>query len=339
MRQFDEDTDAVQRFSQDAMRTAAKVNAAPTPRIYEVLYRYAENRDQLLNSRVDRALGAPDKGAAALEAIYDELISPQNLSEGYDEIGARLGEQMERALTLVDRGIESGEGYRRSLDDAAGSLTAKAPPSGLANIVQALVQRSVETLAEARDIGGELAAARSEIDALRREMVDLRHSAMLDHLTQIGNRRMMDQVLPREMAEATETGQPLCFALGDIDHFKAFNDTYGHDVGDGVLKVFARAFQRNVKGQDTPIRYGGEEFALILPRTSLDQAEKLLNKIRESFTETRMVVRATRERVRPVTASFGLVQFDGREDADGLIKRADQLLYQAKSDGRDRIRR
>lgn len=337
MLEYDQDTITARRLADDAMRTAARVSAAPTPRVFEVLYRYASQRDQSLNARVERALNESDQSAAALEAIYDELISPENLNDGMESIGARLGEQMERTLSLVDKGIENGEEYRQTLDDAKGSLSAKTEGGRLENIVQALVQRSVDTLAEARGIGGELAAARGEIDALRQEMVELRHSAMLDHLTQIGNRRMMDQVLPREMAEAAKSGEPLCFVLADIDHFKAFNDQYGHDVGDGVLKIFARAFRRNVKGRDTPIRYGGEEFALILPRTPLNAAENLLNQIREAFSETRMVVRATRERVRPVTASFGLAQFDGVEDSERLIKRADELLYKAKQKGRDRI--
>ena len=178
----------------------------------------------------------------------------------------------------------------------------------------------------------ELAAARREIDALRLELAQTRDSARLDHLTQIGNRRMLDRELPRAMTEAAASGEPLCVALADIDRFKALNDLYGHDVGDDVLKSFAHILRRNLKGRDTPIRFGGDEFALILPRTTAVAAATLLGQIRQAFEEVRMVAA-------PVTASFGLAEFNGAEDMAHLIRRADERLYRAKMDGRNRVRR
>jgi len=185
----------------------------------------------------------------------------------------------------------------------------------------------------------DLAAALREIAQLRSELAELRQSAMLDHLTQLGNRRMLDQALPQEMREAAASGAPLCFALADIDEFKAFNDRHGHAAGDCALQIFARILKQTLKGQDAAIRFGGEEFALILPRTPIEAVASLLDRIRESFAQSGVPGLDAKEAAGPVTASFGVAQFDGVEDAASLIRRADAQLYCAKQAGRNQVRR
>lgn len=182
---------------------------------------------------------------------------------------------------------------------------------------------------------GELARARAEIAALRRQLDELRHSASLDPLTRIGNRRMLDEALPREMRAAAGSEAPLCLALADIDRFKALNDSAGHAAGDGALRLFARTLRQNLKGRDVAVRFGGDEFALLLPRTPLAAARTLLDQIRTAFTEA--MAGEAQLCAHPVTVSFGLAEHDGAESAHQLIRRADTLLYLAKAAGRDRV--
>jgi diguanylate cyclase (GGDEF)-like protein/PAS domain S-box-containing protein len=188
--------------------------------------------------------------------------------------------------------------------------------------------RSSSTLAEdeqllysrATDVT-ELKRIDAERETLLREVQSL---ASEDALTALPNRRALDEALPRELARAARAREPLCVALIDLDHFKAYNDTHGHLAGDEVLRESAIAWESNLRGEDLIVRFGGEEFLVLLPGCSLEQAT------------------ATVERLRAVTAheqtcSAGIACWDFRESPDELVRRADDALYAAKSAGRDQL--
>ena len=196
---------------------------------------------------------------------------------------------------------------------------------------------SKEHAEQTEAVGGELLRARAQVEELKRELDQLRSNAYLDHLTQIANRRHMDEVLEREIAEARRSAAPLCFALGDLDHFKKLNDSWGHQIGDALLKHFAALLQKNVKGQDTPARYGGEEFAIIFPRTALFGAAHVVDRIRQILYETDFIRSSDRREVRPVSVSFGVTQLRPADTQETLVRRADILLYAAKKKGRNRV--
>jgi diguanylate cyclase len=123
----------------------------------------------------------------------------------------------------------------------------------------------------------------------------------------------------------------------DIDHFKRFNDTYGHVVGDQALRLIAAAMSRAVRDQDTPARYGGEEFAVVLPNTSLDQAVAAAENLRRAIMEKKVVKRSTGEDLGRITVSIGVAQFQFTDSAQSFIERADGHLYAAKRTGRNRV--
>ncbi|HEX6689248.1 MAG TPA: sensor domain-containing diguanylate cyclase [Solirubrobacterales bacterium] len=155
-------------------------------------------------------------------------------------------------------------------------------------------------------------------------LVEVKVLAGSDALTGLPNRRTLDEQLPREMARARRASTPLCLAILDIDHFKAYNDARGHLAGDGMLRDCAEAWDSELRGEDIIVRYGGEEFLVLLPGASLDRAV------------------ATVERLRAVTpdgqtCSAGLACWDFIETAEDLLERADVALYAAKEAGRDRL--
>ncbi|MBL4747863.1 MAG: GGDEF domain-containing protein, partial [Magnetovibrio sp.] len=143
--------------------------------------------------------------------------------------------------------------------------------------------------------------------------------------------------LRSQAREAMESGENLCLLMLDIDHFKVFNDNYGHQTGDQVLKLLATTMTKAVKGNDIPARYGGEEFAVILPRTDLGEAIKVAENIRQRVSSKTLVNRTTKEDLGRLTVSIGVGQFNFGESLSDLISRADQALYKAKSSGRDRV--
>jgi diguanylate cyclase len=182
-----------------------------------------------------------------------------------------------------------------------------------------------------------LEASRDDIAALQRDLDDVRREAMLDPLTKICNRKYFDENLLKAFSDANANGGPLCLMLPDIDHFKRFNDTWGHQTGDQVLRLVAMTLKSNIKGQDTAARYVGEEFAAILPDTDLDGAMIVADNIRKAIQAKELLKRSTNEKLGRITASFGVAMFRPGDTPSSLIERADRCLYAAKHAGRNRV--
>lgn len=161
----------------------------------------------------------------------------------------------------------------------------------------------------------------------------LREQSIKDPLTKLYNRRYLEETLARECSRAQRSGKPLSVLLMDIDHFKKVNDTYGHDAGDAVLVAFAKMLQQNIRKEDIACRLGGEEFVLVLPDASLEQAVVRAEKICEA---TRSLIIKFQRDVLNVTVSVGACDYpENGQTPEELIQRADICLYKAKSDGRN----
>lgn len=193
------------------------------------------------------------------------------------------------------------------------------------------IRRHIDTAVEERT--RELRAAYND---LQQEYERLREESIRDPLTSLFNRRFLDEALERELSHAVRHQRPIGIIVIDIDHFKCFNDTYGHDMGDAVLRALGSFLQCNIRGSDLACRFGGEEFVVILPEATLEstlkRSEELLDGIRTIRLEYRDQV------VGPVTASMGVASFPSHGTSAGdLFHAADQALYRAKGAGRNRI--
>jgi diguanylate cyclase (GGDEF)-like protein len=149
----------------------------------------------------------------------------------------------------------------------------------------------------------------------------LHRQARTDELTALPNRRAWDEAVEREMSRAQRTGEPLCLALLDLDHFKAYNDLHGHQAGDQHLRRTAAAWRRELRTIDVLARYGGEEFGVLLPSCDIGRAQEVLERVRAATPNDQ-------------SASAGVVAYDGRESAESVLARADAALYRAKHAGR-----
>jgi diguanylate cyclase (GGDEF)-like protein/PAS domain S-box-containing protein len=146
--------------------------------------------------------------------------------------------------------------------------------------------------------------------------------ARSDALTGLPNRRALDEQLPREMARARRNGSDLCLAIVDLDRFKAYNDTHGHLAGDVLLRECSIAWDSALRGEDLLVRFGGEEFLVVIPGTPVEQAEEIVQRLRAVTPGEQ-------------TCSAGIALWDGAEGIDELVARADSALYVAKAGGRD----
>jgi diguanylate cyclase (GGDEF)-like protein/PAS domain S-box-containing protein len=155
-------------------------------------------------------------------------------------------------------------------------------------------------------------------------IVEVQTMARSDALTGLPNRRVLDDLLPRDMARALRAESPLCLAIVDIDHFKAYNDTHGHLAGDTVLRDCAAAWDSQLRGEDTILRFGGEEFLVVLPDCAPADAAEIVERLRAATPDGQ-------------TCSAGLAQWRPGESVDDLVARADEALYLAKESGRNRL--
>ncbi|HWD28480.1 MAG TPA: GGDEF domain-containing protein, partial [Rhizomicrobium sp.] len=153
--------------------------------------------------------------------------------------------------------------------------------------------------------------------------------------TGIANRKAFDTELTAAIVEARASSQPLALFMCDIDLFKSFNDTWGHQTGDHVLRLVANCLSENTKGRDTAARYGGEEFAVIVRQADLGAAMRLAEQIRANVQSKKLVKKSTGDILGSITVSIGVAQLAPGEDSVTLIQRADMCLYSAKRSGRN----
>lgn len=171
----------------------------------------------------------------------------------------------------------------------------------------------------------------SDITKIAKYEEKLRELAEKDHLTKVYNRRMFESFLKHEMEKASRYGRPLSLIMFDIDHFKRINDTYGHQVGDEVLRRLADLVRRNLRKTDIFARWGGEEFMILLPEADISSASKLAERLR------RTVESADFGRVGRITVSFGVTEMRRGDSLDAIISRVDRAVYEAKRKGRNRV--
>lgn len=222
---------------------------------------------------------------------------------------------------------------------------------GNARTLKARIQRDEDTLLlvaefdveeleqlfdQARQLSVEATHAQRELISRNRELnasqAEIRRLSLTDELTGVANRRQLNQALDLELSRLQRYGETLSAVICDLDHFKRINDEFGHGAGDRVLQRFAHLLQRELRDTDLVARFGGEEFVLLMPRTSLVAAAEVIERVRASI-EARLGLELG---VR-LTASFGLSCADQRDTAESLLGRADRALYQAKALGRNRV--
>jgi len=334
----DSEFDEAARLAARAMDHAHRHRSPPRPRAYEVWYTYVAGEDQALSARVDSELIKADViDLDTIEQIYEEHFLHKRLSKGMTRIGDELDAGLRDTIAVVRDSLGSTQRFLASLKQAQSQISKVSRNHDARRVVMELLDLGQTHAAQTEVVNAELTKARTQVLELQRELHRLRDSAYLDHLTQIPNRRHMDEVLEREITLANANGQPLSFALGDLDHFKGLNDSYGHAVGDAVLRHFAGLIKNNIKGQDTPARYGGEEFAIIFPKTSVFGAGHVTDKIRELLNGTDIILSRDRSSIGRVSVSFGVTQLLPGDSMAELIRRADGLLYRAKALGRNRV--
>ncbi|MBP5857033.1 GGDEF domain-containing protein [Marivibrio halodurans] len=334
--EFGDGREQADSYAEQALELMRKYGIPPTPNNFTIWYAYAGEKFPDLRKALD-ALIANDEHFDAMQnaGLYDKFFSDADDGLAVHETGRRIEGQMARVLEMLGNASEGVDNFEASLKTGLGSIASSDGLTGIRAAVQRLVAETQQMQSSNKKLQEKLENSSSEIASLRQNLEDVQREAMTDALTGIANRKMFDASLRRAAAESAETGEPMCLALTDIDFFKKFNDTYGHQTGDQVLKLVARIMKENVKGRDVAARYGGEEFGVILPRTSIEDAHTVCEQIRNTVSTKRIRNRQTGEEMGNITLSLGIALYRKGEPLSELIHRADEGLYFAKRNGRN----
>lgn len=335
----DKEYRAVEALAAKALLLADTWRTPPVPKTFEVWYSYAAGQPEEVAKRINEIIDKDGTlGSYDLDQIHLEFLAmSENERKHHDVLSAHLDHEMDEIAKLVQSHIESNDDYSGSLKKTAASLSGSATPEQLRGAIKSLLAESVKMSARTARLGEALTQSRAQVRKLRASLEKSREQEMRDPMTRLPNRRLFDLRLPREIADARNTGAPLSLAMADIDHFKQINDTFGHPVGDDVLRFFATILSSNLKGRDLAARYGGEEFALILPATKAGTAKQLIVRIMQQLEATNLVMSQGKLPIGKLTASFGIVELRAQDDANAMVARADHKLYEAKRAGRNRI--
>jgi diguanylate cyclase len=309
---------------------------APTPPHYELWFNYASGLNHELIDALDTAVQAGQVAdPAAMRDLHMRFFGGQ-LTNAIDDMGSKLQEELQKFASVLEDAGQDTATYGKSLSVAAQQL-GHGDVGQIKVIVEGMVAATRAMEAKQKALESELKTSSSEINSLRNRLESIREESRVDALTGLLNRRGFDEKATAASKESDEAGTPLCLLIGDVDHFKKFNDTWGHATGDQVLRLVAQCFKANVKGRDTAARYGGEEFVVCLPSTAIANAITLAEQIRHAVESRKIVKRSTGETLGSITLSIGVAQYVPGEPIADTLNRADQCLYAAKRTGRNRV--
>ena len=325
-------------FAETALNQIKALKLSAHPRNFEVWYAYATGHNpglkQAINDFVAREAPLTDE---ELERLYDKHLSPVRFTERIDAVGGKIMGEIEQVMSMIDVAIGSASNYGESLAGATQRIASDADRDQLRFIVETLVRSTQEVEVANQTLQKRLVDSRDEIRELQENLEVVRTESLTDPLTTLANRKYLEDAIVHLIGEAQAKGAPLSVILTDIDHFKTFNDTYGHLTGDQVLRLVAITLKQNLKGRDVAARYGGEEFAVLLPRTVLSDGVTVAEHIRRAVMSKELIRRSTGETLGHVTISMGVAAWRKGDTMASLLERADSCLYAAKHAGRNRV--
>jgi diguanylate cyclase len=311
----------------------------PTPLNFELWLHFLGNPEGALGLAIGQLLKDGDTITEAVaESLAAQFLPKARLNEEIRDAGDKLNQQLENISAAIKTAQKSTNAYGRALAGAGEELAQeKLDGPVVQRLVQSLATATRKVQRENASLEKRLDASTDEVARLREHLEQVRREAMTDALTTLANRKALDEGLTKMCADADASGKPLAMAVIDIDHFKRFNDTWGHQTGDQVIRYVASVMGRVGDTPRLAARYGGEEFAILFPREDMAEVARELDAVRREVGSRTLKRRSTNEDLGAVTISIGVAQYQKGEGAAGLLERADAALYASKRGGRDQV--
>ncbi|CAA7626878.1 GGDEF domain [Candidatus Terasakiella magnetica] len=322
-----------------AMAMMERHKVPPIPDNFSVWYAYVGGHNPQLIAEIDNLLKAGRKFDDKLnEELYERFASTSSVKAELREAGQRVEEAVGRVLQYLNQANDGTANYGVALETFSGHLAGDQTPDHLSEAVAAILDETKVVSEINQQLERQLETSSEEITRLRNDLADLKREATTDALTELSNRKHFDQTLEEAILKAKSKSRALCLLILDIDHFKQFNDNFGHQMGDQILKLVARILGSVARSIDTTARYGGEEFAVILPEMALDEATQVAEAIRTKVADRKVTNRRTGQVLGQVTLSIGVAEYQSGESMGGFVHRADEAMYTAKRQGRNQVK-
>jgi diguanylate cyclase len=325
-------------LSRKAIEDMERCKIWPTPLNYELWLHYVGAPEGALAKEIGRLLAL---GEPITEDVSEELaaayLPKARLNEQIRDAGDKLNKELASVALAIKQAQKSSEQYGVSLAGAGRDLELQTEPAVIKTLVETLSNATKRVQKENQSLEKRLAESTAEVGRLRDHLEQVRRDATTDALTNLANRKAFDDELDRACQEAHEKGEPLSLAVLDIDHFKQFNDNWGHQTGDQVIRYVSSVIGRMAPPPRFAARYGGEEFAMIFPHERASEVLRTLEDIREEISSRPLKRRSTNDDLGAVTISTGLAELGPGESIESLIGRADDALYASKRAGRNRV--
>jgi diguanylate cyclase len=327
------------KIAELALGALRELGLPATPRNFEVWYAHADGRNPALSRDIQKCL-EPEGEVTQSQAdgLFDQHIKRSDLSRDVMEIVSRFEAEIAELASIIETTGESAHGHGEELQSLSTQIRQHAEEHpAVATLLEGVLAVTKSVRQENLELEKRLAESSNEVATLRHSVEHIQQEAMTDPLTGVKNRKSFDLAVVKQIRRAREMKEPLALIIGDVDHFKTFNDRWGHQTGDQVLRLVAEVMNANVKGQDLLARYGGEEFAIILPGTTLHNGQMLADRIRRAIESRRLKKRRSDEDLGLITMSMGIAVLADGDTPETLIERADEALYLAKRSGRNRV--
>ncbi|MBR9825487.1 MAG: GGDEF domain-containing protein [Alphaproteobacteria bacterium] len=309
----------------------------PTPENYAVWICFATDSNPELCGSVKEQI---ESNEPFTEQINSDLFEQYFQWKAIQDAILEGGGAMTRELGAVKESLEAfgrdTAAYGEALEGASDKLEKAKDQSSIKVLVESLVSATAKMQRRSQHLEDRLHETSKEVDQLRNNLEKVREEAMTDALTGIANRKRFDESLRRAKRDTDTNGTPLSLVLCDIDFFKRFNDTWGHQTGDQIIRFVAGCLTRHSEDAHLVARYGGEEFAIVMPQTSPVDAAQIAEKIRRTVESKKLLRKSTNEDLGNITVSLGIANYNGNESIEELIERADNNLYRSKTEGRNR---
>ncbi|MET0090892.1 MAG: diguanylate cyclase [Candidatus Thiodiazotropha sp.] len=326
-------------WHENAIKVLDQHGIPPAPVCHLIAYQYVSGRDETLSKRIDQNIASRASIDGYLfRHLFEELYLDEDGPQQMDEHLSDLHHLLYQVLQGVSAACSHNKLFDETLRQQSEALDANPSVEDLRSIASKLLEATTRSIQNNRVMQEQLQSVEQQTQHLQEEVQKLRDEASTDPLTGLYNRKALSQRMQALLESArTSGGDAFSVLMLDIDHFKRFNDSFGHIIGDEVIRRVGKTMRELLREEDFPARYGGEEFTVVLPSTRMDTAVEIARQIHQAVAKLSLVRRSTKERLPGITISVGAAQMRPGDTCETLLERADQALYLAKEGGRNRV--